>query len=380
MAVDFFPVPHLELLFTQRCNMACTYCFEPDKNKKKMSHQDMLDFVDAIAASKVMMFGGEPFMDIDILTTLYDAIQAKEMDPALKDQLLQSFTGRSQLITNGTLVEKYADVIKKYKLNLQISLDGPRELNDINRVYVGGKGTYDDVMKNVDFCIANNITWSIHGAIGRNAFKYLPAIFAFFWEATKRENHGNLDAAISVQRGNTFQILFEDTYTDEDVDILLQAQEQVFRDIMALSELTEVQKVQLAKNWFTRRGATCGAGVAIYALDSDMNVYPCHRPAMRSGSTQSRLGNLRDRSTFTNFKLFNNFQELAVKQFMNSASLPNHLWKGDRYQQNWCGAANLETSDSVFYQNAKYNLMIAEYTRFVNELFAYAKIPSGSSY
>ena len=377
MSVDFFPVPMTELLFTQRCNMACKYCFEPEKQENKMTKMQMLDFAENLPSNKIMMFGGEPLIDMDLFTTLHDAISAKELNEVQKTQLLQSFTVQGSLITNGTLIEKNIDILKKYKVGLQISVDGPKEINDLQRVYKNGSGTFDDVMSGVDLCIENDIPWSIHGAITAASFTSLPAVFSFFWEVAKKQTKGNLDAAIGLQGGNSFQIIFEDEYSDADIDNFLVAQEQVFNLILDLQELTEKQRITLLQGWFTRHGSACIAGNTLFAVDPDLNVYPCHRPGMSKNRAQNSLGNLKDRNTFTNFKLFNTFLTLDRGQHMFSAvrNIKADEPKGFAFQQNWCPAANLETSGTPFYQSSKYNLMIVEYDRFVREIFEYAKIP-----
>ncbi len=377
MSVDFFPVPMTELLFTQRCNMACTYCFEPKKQQNKMTKQQILDFVESLPSVRIMMFGGEPFLDIDLFTDLYDAIEAKQMNEALKKQLLESFTLRDNLITNGTLIEKNLDIIKKYHIGVQISLDGPKEINDLGRIYANGKGSFDDIMRAIDVCVENDITWCTHGAVTPASFSQLDAIFALNWNIAKRQHKGDLEAAIQSQGGNNFQIIFEAEYTDTDIDNLLIGQEKVFNAILSLEELTRDQQIRLLQQYFCRHGSACIAGNIIFAVDRDLNVYPCHRPAMDADRVTNALGNLSDRTTFKNFKLFNAYIALNKDRKMYSAirNADGNARGGFAFQQNWCPAANFETSGTVFYQSAKYNVMIAEYDRFVREIFEYAKIP-----
>jgi sulfatase maturation enzyme AslB (radical SAM superfamily) len=378
--IDFFPIPMMELLFTQRCNMGCTYCFEPNKQNNSMTKEQLLDFVNNLSTINIMMFGGEPLFDMDLFITLYDAIESKQMDEAQKTQLLQSFTVKSPLITNGTLIKDHIDILKKYNIPLQISIDGPKELNDLQRIYKDGRGSFDDVMESINLCIENNISWSTHGAVTATGFQYMPALFTFFWEISKKQCKGDVDQAIGLQANNTFQIIFEDEYSDQDIDNFLKGQGQIFNDILSLPELSREQKIRLLQSWFCRHGSQCLAGSTILAVDLDLNIYACHRPAMHKNKVNNSLGNLKDRSTFKNFKLFNSFLALDFNQQMYSAikdvnaNDPPNPETGFAFQQNWCPSANFETSDTVFYQNAKYNLLIAEYDRFVRELFEYAKV------
>jgi len=373
--IDFFPVPTSEILFTQRCNMACLYCFEVEKKNTSMQKEDLLDFVKNLPSLSISLFGGEPFMDIDLFINLYDAIESKDMNEAQKKKILNSITIGSNLITNGTLIESHIDFIKKYKITVQISLDGPKEVNNLNRVYHNGNGTYEDIMKGIEFCIQNDIPWSFHGALSKNYFKYLPEIFDLFWDLAKKMSKDDINEAIKIHSQNTFQIILEEEYTDDDIDIFLQKQASVFDKISNLSEINEAQRIKLFHAWFCRKGAVCGAGHTFFSVDSDLNVHTCHRTATQPNKDDFRLVDLKDRSTFK-YKVFNSYIALAKDAEMYSAILNiDKSWSGTHFQQNWCPAANNVESGTVFYQNAKYNLMIAEYGRFITELFDYAKIP-----
>ena len=51
------------------------------------------------------------------------------------------------MTTNGTLLTD--DIIRylaEHEVSLMISIDGPREINDANRVFANGQGTFDTVM------------------------------------------------------------------------------------------------------------------------------------------------------------------------------------------------------------------------------------------
>ena len=52
--------------------------------------------------------------------------------------------------TNGILLEKYADFLKQNRIMLAISLDGPRDVHDKNRITTSGKTTFDTIMKGID--------------------------------------------------------------------------------------------------------------------------------------------------------------------------------------------------------------------------------------
>lgn len=52
------------------------------------------------------------------------------------------------ITTNGTLLSRNViDFLAENNVRLMVSLDGPRNINDKNRVFANGQGTFDSVMK-----------------------------------------------------------------------------------------------------------------------------------------------------------------------------------------------------------------------------------------
>ena len=363
--MKFFPVPITELLITTKCNMNCSYCFEKNKSNKSMSKESIDDFVSNLSTASIMIFGGEPLMVMDKIVYIYDEISKLDINEAQKKDILNSMTSKVSLITNGTLIEKNIEDLKRLNIGLQISLDGPEEINDLCRIYMDGRGTYNDIINNIEVCIKNDIPWGIHGAIGRNNFNNLPILFDFYWHFIKLSLKNDIDKAIHHMSLNIFQYIFEEEYTDGDIDTFIINQEKVFNMILTLDELTDKQKKELAKSWFKRRGSTCAAGSFIFAFDDNGDMYPCHRPAF----VDKKLNFSKD-----NIKKFNTFINVAKNNTMYSAAQSIINWEGDLFQQNWCPSANIETSDSVYYQSSKYNVFIKEYGRFVSAIFRYAHI------
>ncbi|MEL7658260.1 MAG: radical SAM protein, partial [Bacillota bacterium] len=55
------------------------------------------------------------------------------------------------ITTNGTLLtSEMVQFFQDHEVNLMISLDGPKEINDKNRVFANGRGTFDAVMKQIE--------------------------------------------------------------------------------------------------------------------------------------------------------------------------------------------------------------------------------------
>jgi uncharacterized protein len=74
----------------------------------------------------VTYFGGEPLLDFSSLAAISGCIQ---------DELPQGLDARQAVITNGTLLGRYAPALREIGVTTaQVTLDGPPEVHDRRRV------------------------------------------------------------------------------------------------------------------------------------------------------------------------------------------------------------------------------------------------------
>lgn len=85
-------------------------------------------------------YGGEPLLEFSLIKKAVFYSQKK-----FKGKVL-TFS----ITTNATLLtEEMIHFFAANNIYLMISLDGPKEINDSNRVFVNGQGTYDKVMEKI---------------------------------------------------------------------------------------------------------------------------------------------------------------------------------------------------------------------------------------
>ncbi len=94
--------------------------------------------------------GGEPFVEIELIDKLCDYIKSEMY--RLNHPWFNSF--RFNFSTNGINYDtgRVQEYIKKNHshLSIGITIDGTRQKHDLNRIYKNpGKGSYDDVVKNI---------------------------------------------------------------------------------------------------------------------------------------------------------------------------------------------------------------------------------------
>lgn len=152
------------------CNLACKYCFienNPISNNcfQKMDFStakiSVDKFVNEINENKaeeaqIIIYGGEPLTNFELLEKIVKYIRKVKNDLAVT------------IITNGTLLrEKEILFLKEYKIGIGISLDGPKKINDKNRIFRSGNGSvYDSAVEGIrllnkhecNYCVSATIT------------------------------------------------------------------------------------------------------------------------------------------------------------------------------------------------------------------------------
>lgn len=134
---------YLRISVTDRCNLRCIYCMgndgiEQTSHDQILSYEDILKVVSAAAElgiSKIRITGGEPLVRKDLV----DLIKMIAAVPGIKDLAMT---------TNGTLLPRYVEALKKAGLNrVNISLD---TLNADKYHKITRCGKFEDVIKGID--------------------------------------------------------------------------------------------------------------------------------------------------------------------------------------------------------------------------------------
>ncbi|WDV46760.1 Cys-rich peptide radical SAM maturase CcpM [Clostridiaceae bacterium M8S5] len=142
------------LQVTQRCNLRCSYCAYSGKYEGR-THADLdmdfetarksIDFVlENSSESHILsigFYGGEPLLKFKLIKQCVDYLKQN----AEGKEILFHMT------TNGTLLRgEILEYLVENNFKLLISIDGPQEIHDKNRVFAAnGKGTFKVIMDNI---------------------------------------------------------------------------------------------------------------------------------------------------------------------------------------------------------------------------------------
>lgn len=151
--------PVITFIVTQNCQLACKYCYLVGKNSEgRMQFQTAKQIIDCILADKKIsstdsvvfdFIGGEPLLEIDLISNIIEYAYSELMQRNHKWK--DSF--RIRITTNGILYDdsSFQNFLNKYKnrLTINISIDGSKAKNDLNRIFPSGIGSYDKIINNV---------------------------------------------------------------------------------------------------------------------------------------------------------------------------------------------------------------------------------------
>ncbi len=140
-------MPTIDLLVVQPtpfCNIDCKYCYLPNRTSKAVVARETLQnlFSQVFASGwlgdslSVVWHAGEPMV---LPIAFYrDAFALIEALRPRRLQVVHSFQ------TNGTLIDDaWCEFFAEAQINLGVSIDGPREFHDRNRLTRSGRGTFD---------------------------------------------------------------------------------------------------------------------------------------------------------------------------------------------------------------------------------------------
>ena len=153
-------VLQLILCVTEDCNFRCQYCIFSgnyegfrDHSKKYMDFSTAKKAIDQffqlietkkrynpLEFTAITFYGGEPLLNFNLIKDCVNYINVQ----------YSNYDFKYSITTNGSLLsEDKANWLMQHNFGILVSLDGPEEEHNRNRIYATGRGTFKDVMRNV---------------------------------------------------------------------------------------------------------------------------------------------------------------------------------------------------------------------------------------
>lgn len=303
-------IRRIEILVANDCNMNCKYCYAHGGNygveKELMTVDNVRRYLDNLIIGKfsnvgfVLFFGGEPTLCPDVIEEVclffYKNYESHNIEA------LPIF----QMVSNGTLIdEKMAGIIKKYSIRVTISIDGPKEINDILRVDRNGNGSYDRIVKGLN--LLSNI--QSPPVLFEATYTSLHSKMGFSKKGIQKYLQDNFDVD---------DVMIADCSLINDNNHLNYTEQNVFETqtetLLNSFKWMDVQSIQSKKI----DGFNCNIAFDAFTLVPNGDVYPCH---MFLGQQEYRIATFKD-----GIYDFSQYEDIKEK-FINADRFHNEMCK-----------------------------------------------------
>jgi uncharacterized protein len=179
-------MPRVELLVVQPtpfCNIDCRYCYLPHRNSKAVvAQQTLANLFSQVFASgwvrdclPVVWHAGEPtVLPIGFYRDAFRMID--RLKPA-------DLTVTHSFQTNGTLIdEEWCAFFAEERVNVGVSVDGPKHLHDRNRLTRSGRGTFDKTIAGIRLLRRKRVPFHVISVLSAASMAAAREMFDFYVE------------------------------------------------------------------------------------------------------------------------------------------------------------------------------------------------------
>lgn len=268
-----FSLNSLTINVTQICNLQCKYCAAGGDGSygdpiKKISVDATIPSLKGLMEKmatgsefQITFLGGEPLLypqGIDVLA-----------EEAEKLAIINKLKLKMTLVTNGTLfTEANIELIKKFKMNVTVSIDGPAEVNDLRRPTKSGRGTTAQVIEGL------NRLLKFKNEIGQIL---LSGVFG----------KGNLDLMAAYNFYRQFDVDWFD-FTYDHLETSPEINKKFTEELLRVAEFAfrsegeaGLRRIHTFDRWILTLDRQekvqnyCSAGKSFLMMDAKQNLYTC---------------------------------------------------------------------------------------------------------
>jgi uncharacterized protein len=325
----------LTLYLTMRCNQRCRYCYAAPHRQADMT-EDLARAAIELAADEVLRqgdghlgmryFGGEPLLCWELIPRLLAHAESTCKAKGL---------GVSHAIsTNGLLLQQeQIDYFFSHSFAVGVSIDGPRDVHDRNRIALDGQGTFDIAIQKAKAAVAADLRVELVLVADPSTISDLAASVRYLRKET----------------GASFFTVSFNIHAPWTAPQLAQL-EEAYRDLgkLYVERFNEAEPIQIdflnnKMNVLTRGGFIreylCEIGKTDLAVTPEGRIYPCLRLAAMDPDGKTAVGSVATGLDPTAVQAL----RAACDERYQRASLPERC-RACRYPEsclNWCAAANL---------------------------------------
>jgi uncharacterized protein len=273
----FVSSPLFLMVPTERCNLACRYCFA-DSGPSKTSRMDwetarktvnlIIDFpADCLT---IEFAGGEPLLEFDLIkkTVNYTRDRADRRGKAV--QFLMQ--------TNATLTTApVAGLIKDLDIRVSLSLDGDPERNNMTRCLPGDNGAYEAIERGMSVLRRENIAFGVICVVSKSNYRDLPNVLAHFSSLGLKEVKLNPVFELGRAHESSQAVAVTPEEYLEAHSVYLDYVEAADNPVLDENTVYMVRNLASRMRPYRCMRSQCGAGADFLTFTPSGEIYPCSR-------------------------------------------------------------------------------------------------------
>ncbi|GAA0780702.1 thioether cross-link-forming SCIFF peptide maturase [Hathewaya limosa] len=294
------------------CNLRCKYCFADEGEyhgcRQRMSAEvgkKAIDYVIKHSGPRknieVDLFGGEPLMAMDTIKEVVSYARSIEKE--------HNKNIRFTMTTNCTLLnDEIMEYLNENMVNIVLSLDGRKQVNDKVRVRCDGTGSYEAIVPKINKMIEKRDKDKTHYVRGTFTRENID-----FFEDIKHL------AELGYKEISVEPVVLPDEHElslrEEDLPVIFEQYDKLYEEMCKrYEEGNEFNfyhfNVDLKGGpCVYKRISGCGAGHEYIAVTPEGDVYPCHQFV---GNEEFKLGTIYDDDYKFNEELSDEFKAAHI--------------------------------------------------------------------
>lgn len=296
---------HVMLIPTLGCPAKCSYCWSSEEKSPIMSIETIKEVVEWLRVFRgdpvtFTFHGGEPLLAganfyREALPLLVEGLSPRKIAFAIQTNLWK-------------MTPEIAQIFAEYGVPIGSSLDGPKELNDLQR----GKGYYDKTMKGYEIAREYGLDVRFITTFTSHSVKLKEDIFNFYLEKGLTLK---LHPCLPSLKGDNPE---KWTLSPEEYGELLIYLLDKYLENLGQIEVMNID--HLCKCVFTGKGTVCTYVDCMgdtFAVGPDGSIYPCYRFI---GMPEYVMGNVYDRPTMADLAQSEAWKQMfRFKEYVDTA-------------------------------------------------------------
>lgn len=292
------------------CNLRCKYCFADEgeyKGKRELMPENVakkaIDFVVKHSGPRknieVDLFGGEPLMAFNTVKAVVEYGRKIEKD--------YNKNIRFTMTTNATLLnDEIMEFINKNMVNIVLSIDGRKSVNDKVRVRADGSGSYESILPKIKKMVQmrdKDKQYYVRGTFTRNNIDFYEDVKFFadegFTEISVEPVVLPPENPLSLRKCD-LPVIFEQY--DKIYEEMIKRHKEG-RDFKFYHYNIDINGGPCVY----KRISGCGSGHEYIAVTPSGDIYPCHQFV---GNEKFKMGNVFDGDI--DMKISNSFKSANI--------------------------------------------------------------------